>query len=59
MAIPIKQTPTLGKRATGQFLARVERDLATPTSIKETPKIQEAKRIALSHAVLRPKHTSR
>lgn len=51
MALPIKPTPKLNKKESDRFLARVESDLKIPTYSKATPKLAEARRIALNHAV--------
>ena len=55
MARPIKPTPSLNEKKSLRFLNRVAKDLKTPTHRKDTSRVIEAKRIAMSHAVLGPK----
>ena len=55
MALPIEPTPRLNKKASERFLARVEADLKIPTYMKETPRLEEARKLAFTHVVLGPK----
>lgn len=55
MARPIEATPKLGRKATKAFLAKVEADLKVPAYPRPTPKLEEARRFVLNHAVLGPK----
>ena len=55
MALPIKPTPVLNEKKSLEFLKKVERDLKKPTGLKDTSKAIEAKKIAMTHAVLGPK----
>jgi hypothetical protein len=59
MAKPIEPTPILDKPAALRFLAQVEADLKVPAYRIPTPKLAEARRKALQHAVLGPKPTEK
>ena len=59
MAKPIEPTPILDKEASLRFLSQVEADLKVPTYAVPTPKLAEARRKALQHAVLGPKSTKK
>lgn len=51
MALPIEPTPKLNAKETRRFLKEVARDAATPIYWKPTPKIEEARRMAIGNAV--------
>lgn len=55
MARPIKPTPALNERKSRKFLATVAKDLKAPTHKKDVSRVMEAKKIAVTHAVLGPK----
>jgi hypothetical protein len=55
MALPIEPTPRLSEKASKRFLVRIEAGLKNPTHTRETPKLQEARKLALNHVVLGPK----
>ncbi len=59
MALPIEPTPCLDEKASRNFLARIEADLKVPTYSIPTPKIEEARKRALRHAVLGPKSSEK
>jgi hypothetical protein len=59
MALPIEPTPCLDESASRIFLAKVQADLKVPTYRIPTPKIEQARRKALQHAILGPKSNKR
>ncbi|MEW5772473.1 MAG: hypothetical protein AB1916_03015 [Thermodesulfobacteriota bacterium] len=48
MAMPIAPTPVLSGKDAQDFLAKVKNDQAKPLYAKPTPKIEEARRMALA-----------
>lgn len=54
MALPIEPTPCLDELASQRFLEKIAADLKVPTYRIPTPKIEQARRKALQHAVLGP-----
>jgi hypothetical protein len=55
MAMPIKPTPVLNKDEAVRFLKKVEENLNKPSYVIGTPKLSQAKKLALHHADLRSK----
>lgn len=48
MAMPIAPTPVLSGKDAQDFLAKVEKDQAKPLHAKPTPKIEDARKVALA-----------
>ena len=55
MAMPIKPTPVLKKDEAVIFLKKVEANLDKPSHSIATPKLSQAKKLALQNADLRQK----
>jgi hypothetical protein len=53
MALPIKPTPVLTKKEAQAFLEKVQKNLDKPSCRRDTPKLSQAKELAMRHAVLR------
>jgi hypothetical protein len=56
MALPIAPTPILWGREAKKFEQRLADDLNNPTTLKPTPKLEEARRIVRSHVDDGKKH---
>jgi NAD(P)H-hydrate repair Nnr-like enzyme with NAD(P)H-hydrate dehydratase domain len=50
MALPIGDTPILGRKEAVKFLKKVEEDLKKSTRLILTPKIEEARRLVKEYA---------
>jgi len=55
MATPIKPTPVLGKKEAVEFLKKVEENLGKPSRRIDTPKLSQAKKLAVRHVKLQSK----
>ncbi len=55
MAMPIKPTPVLKEDEAIKFLEKVKENLNKPSYWKPTPKLAEAKKLAMRNAVVRSK----
>jgi hypothetical protein len=53
MALPIADTPILGKKETTRFLKQIKEDLKSPAELIPTPKIEEARRLVKEYAAKR------
>jgi hypothetical protein len=55
MALPIKPTPVLTEEEAEKFLKKVRENLDKPSHRRPTPKLSQAKELAIQHAFLHTK----
>ena len=51
MARPVEATPVLKGKEARRFDAKIREDLKKPALLKETPKLEEARKLAKQHAL--------
>ncbi len=55
MALQIAETPVLRGLEAKKFARKIERDLKRPTTLKDTPKLEEARKAVREHAARQKK----
>ena len=55
MALPIQPTPILKGKVAREFENRINRDLAHPVELKDTPKLEQARKSVKEYAFKRQK----